>query len=125
MHSKKFFGVLNGIDEEVWDPATDTLIDYQYSADDVDGKYVNKQKLRERLGLGSQGDDQRRPLVQSTSLFFFNYFQYKFVITAACFVYFSFFHAAFSSSLRCTRVLTSKLQMQTLKCTNLSFRWDV
>jgi len=65
VHSKKFFGILNGIDEEVWDPATDTLIDYQYSADDVDGKYVNKQKLRERLRLGSQGDDARRPLVQS------------------------------------------------------------
>lgn len=63
MHSKKFVGILNGIDEEVWDPATDTLIDYQYNADDVDGKYVNKQKLRERLGLGSQGEDARRPLV--------------------------------------------------------------
>lgn len=63
VHSKKFVGILNGIDEEVWDPATDTLIDYQYNADDVDGKYVNKQKLRERLGLGSQGEDARRPLV--------------------------------------------------------------
>lgn len=72
VHSKKFFGVLNGIDEEVWDPATDTLIDYQYSADDVDGKFFNKQKLRERLGLGSQGDDERRPLVQSRLFFPFN-----------------------------------------------------
>lgn len=63
VHSKKFFGVLNGIDEEAWDPATDPLIDYQYSAEDIDGKYVNKQKLRERLGLASQGNDERRPLV--------------------------------------------------------------
>lgn len=70
MHSKKFFGILNGIDEEVWDPVTDTLIDHQYSADDVEGKYVNKQKLRERLGLGSQGDDARRPLVRPTFFFF-------------------------------------------------------
>lgn len=62
-HSRKFFGVLNGIDEETWDPATDSLIDYQYSADDVDGKFVNKQKLRERLGLSSQGEDESRPLV--------------------------------------------------------------
>lgn len=62
-HSKKFFGVLNGIDVEVWNPATDTLIDFQYSADDIDGKYINKQKLRERLGLGNQGGDERRPLV--------------------------------------------------------------
>ena len=64
VHSKKFFGVLNGIDVEVWDPARDILIDYQYSADDVDGKFINKQKLRERLGLGSQGDDEKRPLVR-------------------------------------------------------------
>lgn len=63
VHSKKFIGVLNGIDEEVWDPATDALVDYQYSADDIDGKYVNKQKLRERLRLASQGDDEKRPLV--------------------------------------------------------------
>lgn len=62
-HLKKFFGVLNGIDEEVWNPATDILVDYQYSADDIDGKYVNKQKLRKRLGLASQGDDEKRPLV--------------------------------------------------------------
>lgn len=63
MHSKKFFGILNGIDEEVWDPATDVLIDHQYSADNIDGKFINKQKLRERLGMASQGDDEKRPLV--------------------------------------------------------------
>lgn len=63
VHSKKFFGVLNGIDQEVWDPATDTLIDCQYSAHDIDGKFVNKQRLRERLGLASEGEDERRPLV--------------------------------------------------------------
>ncbi|XP_024373446.1 uncharacterized protein [Physcomitrium patens] len=62
-HSKKFFGILNGIDVEVWNPATDTLIDYQFTADNIDGKFVNKQKLRERLGLGNQGGDERRPLV--------------------------------------------------------------
>ncbi|KAG0562921.1 hypothetical protein KC19_9G183000 [Ceratodon purpureus] len=63
VHSKKFFGILNGIDEEVWDPATDVLIDHQYSADNIDGKFINKQKLRERLGMASQGDDEKRPLV--------------------------------------------------------------
>ncbi|KAG0622794.1 hypothetical protein M758_3G123800 [Ceratodon purpureus] len=63
VHSKKFFGVLNGIDEEVWDPSTDVLLDYQYSAEDTDGKFINKQKLRERLGLASQGVDEKRPLV--------------------------------------------------------------
>lgn len=69
VHSKKFFGVLNGIDQEVWDPATDTLIDCQYSAHDIDGKFVNKQRLRERLGLASEGEDERRPLVGLASLY--------------------------------------------------------
>jgi starch synthase len=62
-HSRKFYGVLNGIDDEAWNPATDSLLNHQYSADDLSGKEANKRMLRERLGLATQGDDARRPLV--------------------------------------------------------------
>ncbi|KAG6554493.1 hypothetical protein Mapa_003871 [Marchantia paleacea] len=62
-HSKKFLGVLNGIDNESWNPATDPLLEFQFSADDLNGKYANKAALRTRLGLApSEGDDDR-PLV--------------------------------------------------------------
>jgi starch synthase len=64
-HSRKFYGVLNGIDDEAWNPATDSLLNHQYSADDLSGKEANKRMLRERLGLATQGDDARRPLVSS------------------------------------------------------------
>lgn len=66
-HSKKFLGVLNGIDNESWNPATDPLLEFQFSADDLSGKYANKAALRTRLGLApSEGDDDR-PLVSSMS----------------------------------------------------------
>jgi starch synthase len=45
------FGVLNGIDYEEWNPATDTLIAASYSADDLAPKARNKEALQARLGL--------------------------------------------------------------------------
>lgn len=63
-HSNKFSGVLNGIDTDAWDPATDPLLEYQYSADDLDSKYANKFALRQKLGLSVIGDDEGRPLVR-------------------------------------------------------------
>lgn len=55
----KCVGILNGIDEEVWDPATDTYIETQYSVDDADvGKAVNKKILCDQFGL-----DEKKPLV--------------------------------------------------------------
>ena len=55
----KCVGILNGIDEEVWDPATDTYIETQYSVDDVDvGKAVNKKILCDQFGL-----DEKKPLI--------------------------------------------------------------
>jgi len=62
-HSRKFFGVLNGIDDEAWNPVADSLLDHQYSADELRGKEANKTMWREHLGLATQGDDARRPLV--------------------------------------------------------------
>ncbi|XP_031743850.1 probable starch synthase 4, chloroplastic/amyloplastic isoform X2 [Cucumis sativus] len=59
-HSKKFFGILNGIDTEVWNPATDSFIKVQYNANDLQGKAENKDALRRHLGLSS---NVRKPLV--------------------------------------------------------------
>ncbi|KAF8413599.1 hypothetical protein HHK36_001591 [Tetracentron sinense] len=60
-HSKKFVGILNGIDTDAWNPATDTFLKVQYSADDLQGKAENKEAIRKHLGLSSA--DARQPLV--------------------------------------------------------------
>lgn len=44
-------GVLNGIDYNIWDPSTDKIIYKDYSADDINAKYVNKEMLLKELGL--------------------------------------------------------------------------
>ncbi|HAM52720.1 MAG TPA: glycogen synthase GlgA [Nitrospiraceae bacterium] len=51
MHQQKFGGVLNGIDYEMWNPETDAHIHHHYSVDSLDGKYRNKEALRDRLLL--------------------------------------------------------------------------
>ncbi|KAF5752761.1 starch synthase 4 chloroplastic/amyloplastic isoform X2 [Tripterygium wilfordii] len=60
-HSRKFMGILNGIDTDAWNPATDTFLEAQYSANDILGKAENKMALRRHLGLSFA--DHRRPLV--------------------------------------------------------------
>ncbi|KAK7368686.1 hypothetical protein VNO80_10714 [Phaseolus coccineus] len=60
-HSRKFIGILNGIDTDAWDPASDVFLPVQYNAADLQGKLENKQALRRRLGLSSA--DVTRPLV--------------------------------------------------------------
>ncbi|KAF6134540.1 hypothetical protein GIB67_022280 [Kingdonia uniflora] len=60
-HSKKFVGILNGIDTDSWDPSTDNVLEVQYSADDIQGKAENKEALRKQLKL-SNGDPMQ-PLV--------------------------------------------------------------
>jgi starch synthase len=45
-------GILNGIDEEIWNPATDRYITCRYDVEDVSaGKCVNRRALCERLKL--------------------------------------------------------------------------
>jgi starch synthase len=50
-HSHKIFGILNGIDVEVFDPATDAAIPARYSVDDLDGKAADKEALRHAMRL--------------------------------------------------------------------------
>lgn len=61
--SHKFFGILNGIDTEAWNPASDLLISHQYSAEDIDGKAANKAALRSTLRLSGSPLDSNRPIV--------------------------------------------------------------
>jgi len=60
-HFRKFIGILNGIDTDAWNPASDVFLPVQYNAADLQGKVENKQALRRRLGLSSA--DVTRPLV--------------------------------------------------------------
>ncbi|CAI9087927.1 OLC1v1022130C1 [Oldenlandia corymbosa var. corymbosa] len=60
-YARKFVGVLNGIDTDAWNPASDTFLKVQYSAFDIDGKAQNKEALKRKLGLSSA--DVRQPLV--------------------------------------------------------------
>ena len=47
----RFSGVLNGIDQQVWNPATDGQIAAQFSIDHLDGKRACKLDLQRRFGL--------------------------------------------------------------------------
>ena len=54
------FGILNGVDYSVWDPAVDTLIPARYSVDDLGGKAVCKQHLQQAFHLPTE---PRTPLI--------------------------------------------------------------
>jgi starch synthase len=45
------FGILNGVDYEHWNPATDQLIPARYTPEDLSGKAVCKAALQEKFGL--------------------------------------------------------------------------
>lgn len=49
--SSNFFGILNGVDYDEWDPETDKFIPKNYSINDLSGKNVCKLELQRRFGL--------------------------------------------------------------------------
>jgi glycogen synthase len=51
VHEHKFRGILNGVDYEVWNPEVDSVIPARYSADELHGKFENKERLLERFWL--------------------------------------------------------------------------
>ena len=55
-HNYKLSGVVNGIDTEVFDPATDPLIPNHFDAANLSGKRKNKDDLQLKLGLERRDD---------------------------------------------------------------------
>jgi len=51
--SNALVGILNGIDENLWNPATDSLIPARYNPFDTSGKVINKKALLQKFGLDS------------------------------------------------------------------------
>ncbi len=49
--SKELTGILNGVDTDAWNPATDKLIPHNYDAKTLAKKAANKEALQKRLGL--------------------------------------------------------------------------
>jgi starch synthase len=49
-------GIVNGIDETVWDPAGDPYLSAAYDASRLAEKALNKQALQERIGLNPESD---------------------------------------------------------------------
>ena len=56
LRGAELFGILNGIDTTVWDPATDSLLPSPYSAASPAGRVANKAALQARLGLDVRPD---------------------------------------------------------------------
>ena len=48
-------GIVNGIDDEVWDPATDSHLPGPFSRQDLGRRAANKAALRARFGSGARG----------------------------------------------------------------------
>ncbi len=53
---KDIHGILNGLDDEVWNPATDQLIESMYTPDDLGGKVACKGALQRKFDLPARAD---------------------------------------------------------------------
>ncbi len=57
-HSRKLVGILNGIDDRVWNPQTDAMIAHHFNTDDLSGKIAQKRSVAALWGFNSE-----KPLV--------------------------------------------------------------
>ena len=53
--SRDLVGIVNGIDDDVWNPATDAVIPQRYDRAHLQRKAANKRALQKKLGLAPQG----------------------------------------------------------------------
>jgi starch synthase len=60
-------GILNGIDTDRWNPATDTFVAAHYSTEDLSGKRTAKRQLLESTSLDVSEEGLRRPLIGMVS----------------------------------------------------------
>lgn len=59
LEKTKCTGILNGIDDTVWNPAIDKMISFNYNTNDVDkGKEANKKEICKKFGF-----DEKLPLI--------------------------------------------------------------
>lgn len=56
MESGKLSGLVNGIDTDLFDPETDSLIPHHFSVNDLSGKALDKADLQKRAGLPVRPD---------------------------------------------------------------------
>lgn len=59
--SDDLYGVLNGVDYDIWSPDSDDLIPFDYNINDISNKHKNKQALLHLAGLPERGE--RTPLI--------------------------------------------------------------
>lgn len=59
----RYVGILNGIDADTWNPATDPLLPARFDRDNLEGKLVCKRALLERFQLPVGDDALARPVV--------------------------------------------------------------
>lgn len=65
--SGRLAGILNGVDYDAWDPATDKLIAANYTPEDLKGKEACKKALLEKMGVAKPALD--RPIIGIVSRF--------------------------------------------------------
>jgi len=63
----RLVGVLNGIDQDVWNPETDPYLPEPYSASDLRGKATAKRVLLETMGLPTDEAALARPIIGMVS----------------------------------------------------------
>ena len=55
-NSENLFGIINGIDYDVYNPATDNRIYSNFSTNNLSGKWENKKELQKEMGLPQRND---------------------------------------------------------------------